>query len=38
MQLIGLMDKALKRLNLDLRLTPFKVLATGSTDGIMQVH
>jgi hypothetical protein len=25
MQLIGLMDKALKRLNLDLRLTPFKV-------------
>ena len=36
MQLINLMDKLLKRVNLDMSLTPFKVLATSTDDGIMQ--
>jgi phosphatidylinositol 3-kinase len=32
-QLITLMDKLLKYENLDLNLTPYRVLATGSTEG-----
>ncbi|KAJ3177704.1 Phosphatidylinositol (PI) 3-kinase [Irineochytrium annulatum] len=35
-QIITLMDKLLRKENLDLRLTPYKVLATGSDHGIVQ--
>ncbi|RUP49834.1 phosphatidylinositol 3-kinase [Jimgerdemannia flammicorona] len=35
-QIITLMDKLLRKENLDLRLTPYKVLATGSDHGLMQ--
>ncbi|MBW0485342.1 hypothetical protein O181_025057 [Austropuccinia psidii MF-1] len=35
-QLITLMDRLLRKENLDLRLTPYKVLATGQTVGLVQ--
>ncbi|GMM50764.1 phosphatidylinositol 3-kinase [Starmerella bacillaris] len=35
-QIIQLMDELLKRENLDLRLTPYRILATSMTDGAMQ--
>lgn len=35
-QIITLMDKLLRKENLDLKLTPYKVLATGSDSGLMQ--
>ncbi|CDS10815.1 hypothetical protein LRAMOSA11301 [Lichtheimia ramosa] len=35
-QIITLMDKLLRKENLDLRLTPYKVLATGPEHGLMQ--
>ncbi|KAI9629453.1 hypothetical protein KEM48_012922 [Puccinia striiformis f. sp. tritici PST-130] len=35
-QLISLMDRLLRKENLDLRLTPYKVLATGQTVGLVQ--
>jgi phosphatidylinositol 3-kinase len=35
-QIITLMDKLLQKENLDLKLTPYKVLATGPDHGIMQ--
>jgi phosphatidylinositol 3-kinase len=35
-QLIGIMDKMLKRENLDLRLTPYWVLPMSASSGIMQ--
>jgi phosphatidylinositol 3-kinase len=35
-QIITLMDKLLRKENLDLRLTPYKVLATGPDHGLMQ--
>ncbi|CAO3673179.1 unnamed protein product [Umbelopsis vinacea] len=35
-QIITLMDKLLQKENLDLRLTPYKVLATGPDHGLMQ--
>eukprot|EP00003_Mantamonas_plastica_P029479 TRINITY_DN698_c1_g1_i1.p1 TRINITY_DN698_c1_g1~~TRINITY_DN698_c1_g1_i1.p1 ORF type:complete len:705 (+),score=236.36 TRINITY_DN698_c1_g1_i1:789-2903(+) len=35
-QLISLMDKLLKKENLDLQLTPYKVLATSSNDGFVE--
>lgn len=35
-QMICLMDKVLRAENLDLRLTPYKVLATGLADGFVQ--
>ena len=35
-QMIGLMDSLLKKENLDLRLTPYKVLATSGREGIVQ--
>ncbi|CAG8435890.1 679_t:CDS:10 [Funneliformis caledonium] len=35
-QIITLMDKLLRKENLDLKLTPYKVLATGSDHGLMQ--
>ncbi|ORY92203.1 kinase-like domain-containing protein [Syncephalastrum racemosum] len=35
-QIITLMDKLLRKENLDLRLTPYKVLATGNEQGMMQ--
>lgn len=36
MQIINLMDKLLRKENLDLKLTPYKILATGPMDGSMQ--
>ncbi|KAI8457536.1 kinase-like domain-containing protein [Phakopsora pachyrhizi] len=36
-QLINLMDRLLKKENLDLRLTPYKVLATSKEDGLVQL-
>ncbi|KAK7202392.1 kinase-like domain-containing protein [Myxozyma melibiosi] len=36
MQIISLMDKLLRKENLDLKLTPYKILATGPMDGSMQ--
>lgn len=35
-QLISLMDRLLRKENLDLRLTPYKVLATGQSVGLVQ--
>eukprot|EP00163_Fabomonas_tropica_P021263 TRINITY_DN3727_c0_g1_i2.p1 TRINITY_DN3727_c0_g1~~TRINITY_DN3727_c0_g1_i2.p1 ORF type:complete len:864 (-),score=149.89 TRINITY_DN3727_c0_g1_i2:265-2856(-) len=35
-QIISLMDKLLKRENLDLRLTPYRVLATSATHGFVE--
>lgn len=35
-QIITLMDKLLRKENLDLKLTPYKVLATGSDAGMVQ--
>ena len=35
-QIITLMDRLLRKENLDLRITPYKVLATGSDHGILQ--
>jgi phosphatidylinositol 3-kinase len=34
--MISLMDNLLKRENLDLRLTPYRVLPTGSDDGLVE--
>lgn len=34
MQMITLMDKLLRKENLDLKLTPYNVLATGPNSGI----
>lgn len=36
LQMISLMDRLLKRENLDLRLTPYKVLPTSSDDGLVE--
>lgn len=36
LQMITLMDKLLRRENLDLKLTPYKVLATSSKHGLLQ--
>jgi phosphatidylinositol 3-kinase len=36
-QMIRLMDRQLKRVGLDLRLTPYRVLATSSSTGIMEM-
>ncbi|KAF0683692.1 Aste57867_24254 [Aphanomyces stellatus] len=36
MQLIILMDRLLKKVNLDLKLTPYRVLATSPTAGLME--
>ncbi|KAH9095060.1 hypothetical protein LEN26_017937 [Aphanomyces euteiches] len=36
MQLIILMDRLLKKVNLDLKLTPYRVLATSTTSGLME--
>ena len=33
LQMIALMDKLLKQENLDLKLTPYKVIATGTKEG-----
>lgn len=35
-QMVSLMDRLLKKENLDLRLTPYRVLATGTSDGILE--
>ncbi|KAG2448608.1 hypothetical protein HYH02_006498 [Chlamydomonas schloesseri] len=36
LQMIGLMDRMLKRENLDLRMTPYKVLPTSCDDGLLE--
>eukprot|EP00201_Polytomella_parva_P010936 CAMPEP_0175050788 /NCGR_PEP_ID=MMETSP0052_2-20121109/7445_1 /TAXON_ID=51329 ORGANISM="Polytomella parva, Strain SAG 63-3" /NCGR_SAMPLE_ID=MMETSP0052_2 /ASSEMBLY_ACC=CAM_ASM_000194 /LENGTH=273 /DNA_ID=CAMNT_0016315013 /DNA_START=106 /DNA_END=927 /DNA_ORIENTATION=- len=36
LQMIGLMDRLLKRENLDLKLTPYRVLPTGSDEGLVE--
>ena len=36
-QMISLMDRLLKRENLDLKLTPFRVLATGATPDLLNL-
>lgn len=36
LQMISLMDRLLKRENLDLRMTPYKVLPTSSEDGLVE--
>lgn len=36
MQMISLMDSLLKRVNLDLRLKPYGILATGPKQGLVQ--
>uniref|UniRef100_A0A8C8CXM3 PI3K/PI4K catalytic domain-containing protein n=1 Tax=Oncorhynchus tshawytscha TaxID=74940 RepID=A0A8C8CXM3_ONCTS len=36
LQIISLMDKLLRKENLDLKLTPYKVLATSTKHGFMQ--
>eukprot|EP00897_Mesotaenium_endlicherianum_P004521 jgi/Mesen1/4097/ME000215S03375 len=35
-QMVSLMDRLLKKENLDLKLTPYKVLATGADDGMVE--
>ncbi|KAK9455873.1 kinase-like domain-containing protein [Dipodascopsis uninucleata] len=35
-QIVSLMDRLLRQENLDLKLTPYRILATGPTDGAMQ--
>jgi phosphatidylinositol 3-kinase len=35
-QMITLMDRLLKRVNLDLKLKPYRILATGPKDGLME--
>eukprot|EP00899_Mesostigma_viride_P020016 jgi/Mesvir1/28015/Mv20202-RA.1 len=35
-QILSLMDRLLKKENLDLKLTPYRVLATGSDDGMVE--
>ncbi|KAK9476575.1 kinase-like domain-containing protein [Lipomyces japonicus] len=35
-QIVNLMDKLLRKENLDLKLTPYRILATGHIDGVMQ--
>ncbi|KAK9448492.1 kinase-like domain-containing protein [Limtongia smithiae] len=35
-QIISLMDRLLQKENLDLKLTPYRILATGPTDGLMR--
>ncbi|CAM9479394.1 unnamed protein product [Chrysoparadoxa australica] len=35
-QLISIMDRLLKRVNLDLKLQPYQILATGRRDGLVQ--
>jgi len=35
-QLISLMDNILQKQNLDLKLTPYKVLSTSTKDGVME--
>jgi phosphatidylinositol 3-kinase len=37
LQMIALMDKLLKQENLDLKLTPYKVVATGIKEGFVQI-
>ncbi len=34
--LVSLMDKLFKRVNLDLQLTPYRVLATSARDGFLE--
>lgn len=36
MQMFILMDRLLKRVNLDLKLTPYRILATSTSDGLME--
>jgi len=36
MQMINLMDHLLKRINLDLKLKPYRILATGPKDGLIE--
>lgn len=36
MQMFTLMDRLLKKVNLDLKLTPYRILATGTSDGLME--
>uniref|UniRef100_K3X9V2 phosphatidylinositol 3-kinase n=1 Tax=Globisporangium ultimum (strain ATCC 200006 / CBS 805.95 / DAOM BR144) TaxID=431595 RepID=K3X9V2_GLOUD len=36
MQMFTLMDRLLKKVNLDLKLTPYRILATGANDGLME--
>lgn len=36
MQMFILMDRLLKKVNLDLKLTPYRILATGADDGLME--
>ena len=36
MQMFILMDRLLKKVNLDLKLTPYRILATGANDGLME--
>ncbi|TMW66356.1 hypothetical protein Poli38472_004121 [Pythium oligandrum] len=36
MQMFILMDRLLKKVNLDLKLTPYRILATGLNDGLME--
>ena len=36
-QLISLMDKLLKKEGLDLKLTPYKVLATSKSEGLLEI-
>ncbi len=38
LQMIALMDKLLKQENLDLKLTPYKVIATGTKEGKVSVN
>ena len=35
-QMVSLMDSLLKRVNLDLKLKPYRILATGARDGLME--
>jgi len=35
-QMINLMDNLLKKVNLDLKLTPYRVLATSTSDGFVE--
>jgi phosphatidylinositol kinase/protein kinase (PI-3 family) len=37
LQLISLMDRLLKRENLDLKLSPYRVLATSLTEGMVEI-
>ncbi|RLN54916.1 hypothetical protein BBJ29_008006 [Phytophthora kernoviae] len=36
MQMFILMDRLLKKVNVDLKLTPYRILATGANDGLME--